>query len=31
VRDLMDELYGEMFEDNDDAGYYSGKEGDWVG
>jgi hypothetical protein len=31
VRDLMDELYGEMFEDNNEAGYYSGKEGDWIG
>jgi hypothetical protein len=26
----MGELYGEMFEDNDEAGYYSGREGDWI-
>jgi hypothetical protein len=31
VGDLVDELYGEMFEDNDEAGDYSGREGDWIG
>jgi hypothetical protein len=31
VGDIMDELCRVMFEDNDEAGYYSGREGDWIG